>query len=141
MFDCCPEMPLSLDFLCLQGLRHLHETGKMHRDIKVMYRILLDIKHVNNLLYPSSELNHFGLARCNYSFILTEIEYLSLDVCVYLELWTVLMRGHETVHSLCHCGFFTGSKCSSDRARRCQTGSVNHPHTVTHSHTSSLPLP
>uniref|UniRef100_A0A8C7V0L5 Mitogen-activated protein kinase kinase kinase kinase n=1 Tax=Oncorhynchus mykiss TaxID=8022 RepID=A0A8C7V0L5_ONCMY len=36
-------MPLSLDFLCLQGLRHLHETGKMHRDIKVMY-ILLDIK-------------------------------------------------------------------------------------------------
>uniref|UniRef100_A0A8C8GBY9 Non-specific serine/threonine protein kinase n=1 Tax=Oncorhynchus tshawytscha TaxID=74940 RepID=A0A8C8GBY9_ONCTS len=40
-------MPLSLDFLCLQGLRHLHETGKMHRDIKVMYRILLDIKHIN----------------------------------------------------------------------------------------------
>uniref|UniRef100_A0A674CXL7 Mitogen-activated protein kinase kinase kinase kinase n=1 Tax=Salmo trutta TaxID=8032 RepID=A0A674CXL7_SALTR len=37
-------MPLSLDFLCLQGLRHLHETGKMHRDIKVMYRILLEIK-------------------------------------------------------------------------------------------------
>uniref|UniRef100_A0A8C7KYD2 Mitogen-activated protein kinase kinase kinase kinase n=1 Tax=Oncorhynchus kisutch TaxID=8019 RepID=A0A8C7KYD2_ONCKI len=31
----------------LQGLRHLHETGKMHRDIKVMYRILLDIKHIN----------------------------------------------------------------------------------------------
>uniref|UniRef100_A0A8C7UXB3 Mitogen-activated protein kinase kinase kinase kinase n=1 Tax=Oncorhynchus mykiss TaxID=8022 RepID=A0A8C7UXB3_ONCMY len=39
----CGSMPLSLDFLCLQGLRHLHETGKMHRDIKVMY-ILLDIK-------------------------------------------------------------------------------------------------
>uniref|UniRef100_A0A8C8LW43 Mitogen-activated protein kinase kinase kinase kinase n=1 Tax=Oncorhynchus tshawytscha TaxID=74940 RepID=A0A8C8LW43_ONCTS len=60
-------MPLSLDFLCLQGLRHLHETGKMHRDIKVMYRILLDIKHVNNSLYHSSELNHlvwpdFGVA-------------------------------------------------------------------------------
>uniref|UniRef100_A0A4W5K237 non-specific serine/threonine protein kinase n=1 Tax=Hucho hucho TaxID=62062 RepID=A0A4W5K237_9TELE len=27
-----------LGFLCLQGLHHLHETGKMHRDIKVMYR-------------------------------------------------------------------------------------------------------
>uniref|UniRef100_A0A8C7WL77 Mitogen-activated protein kinase kinase kinase kinase n=1 Tax=Oncorhynchus mykiss TaxID=8022 RepID=A0A8C7WL77_ONCMY len=36
-------MPLSLDFLCLQGLRHLHETGKMHRDIKVMYILCLHL--------------------------------------------------------------------------------------------------
>uniref|UniRef100_A0A8C7N8I8 Mitogen-activated protein kinase kinase kinase kinase n=1 Tax=Oncorhynchus kisutch TaxID=8019 RepID=A0A8C7N8I8_ONCKI len=47
----------------LQDIYH----GTLGEHIKVMYRILLDIKHVNNSLYHSSELNHlvwpdFGVA-------------------------------------------------------------------------------
>uniref|UniRef100_A0A8C7LCA3 Mitogen-activated protein kinase kinase kinase kinase 6 n=1 Tax=Oncorhynchus kisutch TaxID=8019 RepID=A0A8C7LCA3_ONCKI len=38
----------------LQDIYH----GTLGEHIKVMYRILLDIKHVNNSLYHSSELNH-----------------------------------------------------------------------------------
>ena len=122
-------MPLSLDFLCLQGLRHLHETGKMHRDIKVMY-ILLDIKTCEQFALPLIWIESFGLALWNY---LQKCNFVSVCLSVYSELGTVLVGECETVRSLCQCGFFTGSQRSSNRARRRQTGSVTHPPSRCHS--------